>query len=140
MRPLDTAMAAHREPESKPLDLRVGDIYKNGIYIGTHDEKHVFVMQSDLIKDMTYLEAVKTVAALGDGWQMPTKEQFKFIIAQKDKIPGLAPNNWYWSCTEHRVNSSSVWLTRFSDGVGVWLTKDFLRLSCRPVRVEALSI
>ncbi len=44
--------------------------------------------------------------------------------------------NWYWSCTEHRDNSSNVWAVRFSDGDDNWNDKDNNRLSCRPCRVE----
>jgi len=47
---------------------------------------------------------------------------------------------WYWSCAEHRGNPSLVWTARFSDGAGGWDSKYYDRLSCRPCRVEVLSI
>lgn len=132
------------DPSSKPLDLRVGDIYKNGIYIGTHDEKHVFVMSADLIKDMTYLDAVKAVAALGDGWQIPTKDQLRLMYNNRGaigrfKTNGSDLNAWYWSCTDDRDYPSTVLATRFSDGADGRSYKDYTRLSCRPIRVEAVS-
>ncbi|GEM_PF-3481874 len=44
--------------------------------------------------------------------------------------------HYYWSCTEHRVPSTYVWLVRFSDGDDGWSLKGYGRLSCRPCRVE----
>ena len=45
---------------------------------------------------------------------------------------------WYWSCTENRGNPSDVWNADFSDGNEDWYLKDFIRLSCRPVRLLAI--
>jgi hypothetical protein len=48
--------------------------------------------------------------------------------------------NWYWSSSERRDYSEGVWVGRFSDGVDYWSLKDGNRLSCRPVRVEELTL
>jgi hypothetical protein len=48
--------------------------------------------------------------------------------------------HWYWSSTERRDGSSDVWTVKFSDGVVDWSLKYGLRLSCRPCRVEALTL
>lgn len=48
--------------------------------------------------------------------------------------------NYYWSCSEHRDVNRDVYFARVAFGSGDWDDKDDNRLSCRPVRVEALSI
>lgn len=60
---------------------------------------------------------------------------FKGTFTTEDKSSSNFPDR-YWSCTEPRDLSTGVWGVRFSDGVGVWHTRDFDRLSCRPCRVE----
>jgi hypothetical protein len=47
---------------------------------------------------------------------------------------------WYWSSTEHRDFPDYVYNVRFSDGDDGWDTKDYYRLSSRPVRFEELII
>jgi hypothetical protein len=66
------------------------------------------------------------------------KDSFTTIDNGSDGNSGYAV--WYWSCTERRDYRSSVWTARFSDGDGGWDRKNHYRLSCRPCRVEALTI
>ena len=95
---------------------------------------------------MTYVDAVKYVATLGEGWTIPTLEQVRIQYANKDSINGepfITDNSgsgcpdWYWSSTEIRVNPSGVHIVRFSDGVESWFRKGSGQLSCRPVRLVA---
>jgi len=105
------------------------------------------VYPNDLPSTLTYLEAEKAVAALGDGWRIPTLEELKLMYKNKDKIGGFCTKaasgsdapGWYWSSTEHRVRSSYVHVVRFSDGYEGWNLKDSLRFSCRPVRLVEAS-
>ena len=120
----------------------------------------------DLPELLTYNDAVKKVASLKNwhgfdgcdfkneaelmaafengtyngGWFIPPKDLLLKMYDNKDASYGTASGSvfahWYWSCTEHRVYSTLVWFVRFSDGVVVWDYKDYLRLGCRPCRVE----
>lgn len=104
------------------------------------------VFPHDLSATMTYVNAVKAVAELDDGWRIPTLEELRLMYANKDAIGGFCTSDrcgsdfpdWYWSCTEHRTNPSFVWVVRFSDGYEYWHPKDYIRLSCRPVRLVAV--
>lgn len=95
---------------------------------------------------LKYVDAVKDVEKLGDGWRIPTLEELKILYNNKDKISGICTiasgsgyPDWYWSSTEHRDHSSYVYIVRFSDGSVDWYRKDCYRLSCRPVRLVAAS-
>jgi hypothetical protein len=48
--------------------------------------------------------------------------------------------DWYWSSTEYRVLPSDVLIVRFSDGNENWDLKDYVRLSCRPVRLVQVAV
>jgi hypothetical protein len=116
----------------------------------------ILVRKSNVILDMKleiyhkdigvlkYVDAVKEVEKLGDGWRIPALEELRIMYANKDKVPNLCLTasgsdypDWYWSSTEHRNNPSYVHNVRFSDGDGCWVRKDNGRLSCRPVRLVA---
>jgi hypothetical protein len=55
------------------------------------------------------------------------------------KPSGSDDASWYWSCTEPRDIPDYVLIASFLDGDDYWDVKDNNRLSCRPVRVEAVS-
>ena len=100
----------------------------------------------DLPETMTYLNAVKAVAKLDDGWRIPTLEELRLMYKNKDTVGGVITTSsgsgypdWYWSSTEHRDYSSYVWIVRLSDGYEGWHHKDISRLSCRPVRLVPVS-
>jgi hypothetical protein len=53
--------------------------------------------------EMNWDDAMKACATLGDGWRLPTKEEFNILYQNKDKIGGFNDtpyNNDYWSSTE----------------------------------------
>ena len=74
------------------------------------------------------------------------------LIASKDKgdfkeklvTSGSGSNKnypeYYWSLAEHRDDSYYVWCARPADGDVDYSLKDLYRVSCRPVRLEALNI
>ena len=51
---------------------------------------------------MTWEDAKKACAALGDGWRLPTKDELNILYENKDKIGGLIHQlrSPYWSSTE----------------------------------------
>ena len=101
------------------------------------------VYPHDLPETMTYVDAVKAVAKLGDGWRIPTLEELRLIYKNKDgsfcttAASGSGYPDWHWSSTEGRGGSSGVLGVRFSGGSESWHHKDSFRLSCRPVRLVA---
>ena len=45
--------------------------------------------------------AFKWCADLGEGWYLPSKEELRTILRNKDKLnPNLIDKHWYWSSTE----------------------------------------
>jgi hypothetical protein len=66
------------------------------------------VMTEDL-GEMTWDEAVKACAYLGDGWRLPTKDELNFLYENVDFAYTL-----YWSSTED--DSIMAWAQNFSDG------------------------
>ena len=60
------------------------------------------VMQDDL-GQMTWYDALKTCAELGDGWRLPTKYELEnYLFKNKDKIGGFKEGEMdqYWSATQ----------------------------------------
>jgi hypothetical protein len=107
----------------------------------------------DFANDAAIIQGLADGSAIGK-WFIPTRELLTdnlYANQGKGDLKGTFVTNgqggnrgeypvWYWSCTEHRANKSSVWHTRFSDGDVVWSNRDINRLSCRPCRVETLVI
>jgi hypothetical protein len=62
------------------------------------------VMTKDL-GEMEWDDAMKACAALGDGWRLPTKEEFNILYQNKDKIGGF-DKNYYWSSAEYDDGSA----------------------------------
>ena len=58
------------------------------------------VMTEDLEGKMTWEDAMKACADLGDGWRLPTKDELNTLYQNKDKIGGFADYG-YWSSTEY---------------------------------------
>jgi hypothetical protein len=111
--------------------------------------------------DAALYTALKDGSAIGK-WFIPTRDlltgtdldgnkvQNDYLVAHKDKLGEITTSregcgsydypNYYWTLSEHRDTSDGVWCARLADGGGGWGTKDFARQSCRPCRVEALTI
>jgi hypothetical protein len=61
--------------------------------------------------EMTWDEATKKAQELGEGWRLPTKDEFQNILfSNKSKIPNLK-DEFYWSSTE--VDKDIAWLFSF---------------------------
>ena len=88
------------------------------------------VMTKDL-GQMTWDQAMKACADLGDGWRLPTKDELNILYENKDKIGGFASNYW-WSSTEG--GDYSAWFQYFSNGFQNLGGKDFNGLYVRAVR------
>lgn len=115
----------------------------------------------DSTNDAAITQGLADGSAVGK-WLIPTREllsgtdrngdkvQDDNLIAHKDKLGAITTSrkgcgdyeypNYYVSATELRDYSDYVWCARPADGDGVWDCKDYGRMSCRPVRLEALVI
>ena len=70
------------------------------------------VMTEDL-GHMSWDDAKKACADLGDGWRLPTKDELNVLYENKDEIGGFAGYP-YWSSTES--DFSDAWSQNFYDG------------------------
>lgn len=115
----------------------------------------------DSANDAAIYQGLADGSAVGK-WFIPTKElltgtnqngkpvQADNLLAHKDRLGEITTSrngcgdydypNYYVSSTEYGDDSRDVWCARPADGLEVWNSKDFYRMSCRPVRVEALVI
>jgi hypothetical protein len=66
-------------------------------------------------EQMTWEDAMKACADLGDGWRLPTKKELNILYKNKDKIGGFA-SGYYWSSTEFDANYIYVWGQNFYGG------------------------
>ena len=70
------------------------------------------VMKEDLDR-MDWDEAIEACAALGDGWRLPTKDEWNFLYENRDRIGGFG-NKDYWSSTEG--GDGGAWRQSFPRG------------------------
>ena len=68
------------------------------------------VYPKDLGK-LTWEDAKKACAALGDGWRLPTREELHLMWLNKDDSFAAAV---YWSSSE--ININFAWLQSFNNG------------------------
>ena len=88
------------------------------------------IMTIDLGK-LSFEQAQKACEDLGDGWRLPTKDEFNVLCEHKDKISGLAPNSWYWTNSE--LNAQAAWI-RYSENCDEMLNQKRVAFSVRAVR------
>ena len=153
----DKAVIVHRaSAAAAQAALALGQQTADGVYAGlTADGKQqIYAMPTDLDVTMTFNDAAKAVKklnaknALGhNDWQIPALDNLH--VLQKNQNQGSLKGtfktassrdgsdcpDWYWSSTPHRDYPLLVDRVRFSDGNENWDTKDYFRLSCRPVRL-----
>ena len=91
------------------------------------------VMTEDLGR-MSWDDAKKACADLGDGWRLPTKDELNVLYENKDEIGGFA-NNSYWSSTE--LGNLNAWLQIFNDGYQSSYNKNLYPYSVRSVRAAS---
>jgi hypothetical protein len=64
---------------------------------------------------LTWDEATQKVKELGEGWRLPTKQEFENILnPNRAKIPNLKDDGAYWSSTEYDYDTA--WFFVFSSG------------------------
>ena len=85
----------------------------NGREVSTVKVGNLEVMTEDL-EEMSWDDAKKACADLGDGWRLPTKDELNVLYENKDEIGGFA-NNYYWSSTEG--DNLIAWVQNFSAGL-----------------------
>jgi hypothetical protein len=101
----------------------------NGHYVWVEDAKEIEISspiignpikfgsleiaQHDFEKYMTWDDAKKACAALGDGWRLPTKEELNELYKHQDKIGGFAAA-YYWSSGED--GNDYAWNQSFANG------------------------
>ena len=64
--------------------------------------------------EMTWDEAMKACADLGDGWRLPNRLELILMHNNQDELGGFA-NNSYWSSTE--FDTTNAWDQNFYDGL-----------------------
>ena len=74
------------------------------------------IAQNDFEYCMTWDDAKKACAALGDGWRLPTKEELNEMYRHKHRIGGFAAA-YYWSSSEcSEYGSDDAWNQFFGSG------------------------
>jgi len=81
---------------------------------------------------MTWDEATQKVKELGEGWRLPTKEEFKkTLYPNRDQIPDLK-HSTHWSSSEY--DAYNTWTFIFSNGFAYYSHKNHFPFHVRPVR------
>lgn len=100
---------------------------------------NLLVAQNDFPIGMMWDDAIKTCAALGDGWRLPTKDELDTMYINKDKIGGFS-NNFYWSSKES--DNYLACYQYFSNGFQNFLNKSstfFVRAVSNPDSSQMLK-
>ena len=90
-----------------------GDVTKEKQAKSTVKIGDLEVMTEDL-GEMSWEDAKKACADLGDGWRLPTDEELNILYENKAKIGGFA-SGYYWSSTGY--GREDAWLQSFINGV-----------------------
>jgi hypothetical protein len=74
-------------------------------------------------KPVNYEAAEKAIAALGEGWRIPTFEELFSLVDRTRHDPAIdtekfpdTKSTWYWSSTPTAWNSAAVWVVGFGYG------------------------
>lgn len=65
------------------------------------------VALNDISGKMTWSDAIKACSSLGKGWHLPSINELKILLENKDKIGGFGYDN-YWSSTEDGKEDAMV--------------------------------
>ena len=82
---------------------------------------NIKVAQYDFPEKMSWYDAEKACADLGDGWRLPTKYELDFMYDNRRKIGGFG-DYLYWSSTEK--DASDAWRQNFINGAQFYSDKD----------------
>ena len=91
---------------------------------------NLLVAQHDFPYTMKWRDAKIACARLGEGWRLPTKDEWKFLYENKDKIGGFALYE-YWSSTEN--DDKYAWRQHLDNGVLLQCGKE-VEFNVRAVR------
>ena len=72
-----------------------------------------FEVYPDDLGDMTWDEAKKACADLGDGWRLPNRLELLLMYNNQDELGGFA-SSYYWSSTA--FDNDTAWEQNFSNG------------------------
>jgi len=79
--------------------------------------------KNTVAKDVNFDGAEKAVAALGDGWRIPTVDELATLVDRTRYEPAIdveafpnTANDWYWTSTPCAWRASAVWVVGFSNG------------------------
>ena len=97
-----------KELESLRVDIKL----EQEPIICNHPAISFEVYPNDL-GEMTWNDAMKACADLGDGWRLPTRLELLLMHINQYELNGFAYVN-YWSSTE--VDSNDAWVQNFSNG------------------------
>lgn len=86
------------------------------------------------IPTLGMLSGKKTIALSGSLYEGRHENMLKGTFATEANGPGL--RHHYWSSTEVQGAETHVWVTNFNSGEELFLGKDLLKCSVRPVRAE----
>ena len=82
--------------------------------------------------EMTWDEAMEKVKELGEGWRLPTIEEFKeTLYPNRDRIPKLE-ESYYWSSSESNANFVRYFL--FFNGSAFFNSNKYTTYYVRAVR------
>ena len=98
--------------ESESTASNESTVNVNGREVSTVKVGNLEVMTEDL-GHMSWDDAKKACADLGDGWRLPTKDELNVLYENKDEIGGFA-NFFYWSSTE--FGYGNAWRQHFGTG------------------------
>ena len=98
-----------KELESLRVDIKL----EQEPIICNHPAISFEVYPNDL-GEMTWNDAMKACADLGDGWRLPTRLELLLMHINQDGLGGFA-NNYYWSSSEDDFNFA--WLQDFLVGL-----------------------
>ncbi|MFT0140744.1 DUF1566 domain-containing protein [Alcanivoracaceae bacterium MT1] len=82
--------------------------------------------KTTIAKDATFEQAQKAVAALGEGWRLPTVEELFSLVDHTRHEPAIdtdvfpdTEEDCYWTCAPCAWNEAAVWVVGFGlGGVG----------------------
>lgn len=119
-----------KEPETLE-ELGLGDIFTLIAESKRIEGLYAFEVKfQDEPEPMLWSEANKRFGPKGSDpdWRLPTREELFLMYMNKDIIPNLDLEGYYWSSSEYK--SFNAWVQRFRDG----FQTDCYKLHNKPVR------
>ena len=87
------------------------------------DTKTGLIWSNTLAKNVNHATALEKIAALGEGWRVPTCHELFTLVDHSKKIPAIdteffpdTESDCYWTDTQSQWNESAVWVVCFDDG------------------------